>query len=171
MDINEFVDSQYLEEIDREDYKYQDVWNPSYNPNGVTQRINTTGIELDEPYSSNRPIQTNTATAQIQPSYFHAESGRLLIPDATARRLAQDIYQELMARFDPQQMKEFASAAKRLMTGIHLNKEEVDNWIREFSPTLAKLYDEFVSLQRSEEDILDFGHSIDTILSTVLKAA
>ena len=171
MNNDEFLDSQYMEEIDRHDYDYNDVWNPNFNPDGQKNQINTTGIELDTPQANNQISTPQNQKQQIQPKYFHPETGRLLIPDGTAKRLAQDVYQELMSKFNPVQMKEFATAAKRLMTGLHLNKDEVDGWVRDFSPTLANIYDEFVALKRNDEDILDFGSAISTILSIVLKAA
>ena len=172
-DAGDTLNAEYLEEVDRQDFEFRDVWNPLYNPNKT--QINTTGIELDVPHTSNQIVtdvsqSPQAQETQIQPKFFHQESGRLIMSPGFAKKISHQVFQEVQSNL-PGQVKDFASAAKRLMTGLHLKQNEIDGWVRHISPTLAELYDEFISLKKSDEDILDFASAVSTILNDVLKLA
>ena len=182
MNLDEFLADKYLEEIDRHDYDYNDVWNPNYDPmNPNKQRESSTGIQLDmgnpweQPQAPSIPPppeapQTPPAT-QIKPQFFDTSSGHLLIPDGFARKIAQEIYQELMGRVDPKQVREAVRLLSKLLSGIHLNDQEVETSVKPLSPTLASMYNEFKQLKKSDEDILDFGTAVIKILNIVDSSA
>ena len=182
MNLDEFLADKYLEEIDRHNYDYNDVWNPNYDPmNPNKPRESSTGIQLDmdRPFEQPPapaippPVEAPQAGAptQVKPQFFDMSSGHLLIPDGFARRIAQEIYQELMGRVEPKHVREAVRLLSKLLSGIHLSDGEVETSVKPLSPTLASLYNEFKSLKRSDEDILDFGSAVIKLLNIVDSSA
>lgn len=185
MNIDEFLEDRYLDEADKWDYKYNDVWNPSKkNPGEDNQIVTGRPDSLEYPAPASTQIATPAPVAQqtqiSTPQYFDPNSVQLMIPDATAKKLAQDIWQEINGKLgsvtgrddvSKDDVRQYAQYAKMLLSGIHLSMQEVNDYIRPVSPTLASLYDNFIERKRSEEDILPFGKEVSDILNNVIKAS
>lgn len=123
--------------------------------------------------NKNIPTQfSGSSNAEIG-KFFETTPSGLIMPDGVARQLSDVIKNELISSlgFKQENLIPTVKSAKNILTSIQIQKGDTDGWIRQLSPTLANVYDDFESVRRNKADILDFSRIIGDILNNIIKPA